>query len=359
MDRQRPVSPPFGVDFATLAPTAVEAARLRDEHLIPVVIDSNAMLAEAAWRAKALVPTSRHGVQGTSAWPRPSALSRAVASGAARLYAKPDLLYEIEAHLPTFAAQLRLDPRLLADLLADDYLPHLRLVDLSGIVLDEPGFGQVAARDPDDEPTARLLRLLDPALLLTRDRDLLDHGYGTLAAEPWADWPQAAGTVAAAAFQAQILGGMRLTAAIGWGTGSATIDLGRRFPRVALLALLAGAAGLGYLVGSGRWAGFRDGASEVLSGVWATYGDELNGRLQAAMAANTALLYYRARHSGPGSDIAHVARTLALAPASGLLVSELHEIHPGIEAARIREIVALPAFTRADRWRWALGLRVQ
>jgi hypothetical protein len=141
MDNQRPVSPPFGVRLATLAPTAVEAARLRDQHVVPVVVDANALLAEAAWRARVLVPTFRHGVEGAPTWPRPSALSRAVASEAARLYAKPDLLDEIEEHLLAFAAQTGLNAGLLAELIVEDYLPYLRLVDLAGIVLDEPGFG--------------------------------------------------------------------------------------------------------------------------------------------------------------------------------------------------------------------------
>jgi hypothetical protein len=355
MDSHRPVSPPFGVGLATLAPSAVEAARLRDQHILPVVVDANALLAEAAWRAKVMVPTIRHGIEGAPGWPRPSALSRATASGAARLYAKTDLLDEIDEHLPAFAARWSLDASLLANLLIEDCLPHLRLVDLAGIGLEEAGFGHVAARDPDDEPTARLLRLLDPAILLTRDKDLIDHGYGSMASEPWEDWTQAAGAVAAAAFQAQMLGRMRLTFALGAAPGSAVMDLGRALPRVAFAALVAGAFGLGVLIGSGRWAAVRDGARRAFSTFGDVYGDELNMRLQAAMTANAALSSYRDRHVSPGSDDALVARTLALAPNHGLLVSEIQAIHPGIRAAPLREILALPAFSRADRWRWVLG----
>jgi hypothetical protein len=354
MDTPRPVSLPFGVGLATLASTAPEAARLRDQHIVPVVADANALLAEAAWRAKVSVPTIRHGVEGAPEWPRPSALSHAVAAGAVRLYGKPDLLDEIDEHLPDFAALYGMDADL-AELFVADYLPRLRLVDLAGVVLEEPGFSQVATRDPDDVPTARLLRLLDPALLLTRDRDLIDHGYGIGAGEPWEDWTQAAEAVASAAFQAQMLGGMRLTFALGAAPGSAVIDLSRAHPRVALGALVAGAVGVGVLIGSGRWAAVRDAATRAFGAVWEVYGDELNLRLQAMTTATAALASYRDRHAGPGSDVALVARTLALAPGHGLLVSEIEAIHPDVEAPRLREILALPAFSRADRWRWVLG----
>lgn len=324
-----------------------------------MVVDANALLAEARWRAKLLVPTVRSGLTGAAPWPRPSALSRAVASGAAKLYAKADLPAEIEKHLPEVAALWRLGESDLRDLLAEDYLPYLRLVDVHGIRLDEPGLGQVAARDPDDEPTARLLRLLDPALLLTRDRDLLDHGYGTVVGEQWADWTQTAVTMAAASFNAQMLGGLRLTFALGGATGSAALDLGRAHPRAALAALIAGIFGLGVLVGSSRWAGLRGGVRSFFSAVWEMYGDELNLRLQSAMAATAALASYRDRHAGPGSDVALVARTLALAQGHGLLVSEIHAIHPEIGTSRIREILALRAFTQTDRWHWVLGRPAQ
>lgn len=353
MDSQRPVSPPFGVGLATLAPTLAEAARLRDQHVVPVVADANALLAEAHWRSRVLVPTFRPG--GTTAWPRPSGLSRAVAAGAARLYAKSDLPGEIESHLPTVAERWGVSVEDLRGLLATDYLTHLRLVDLLGVVLDEPGLDRVLARDPDDEPTARLVRLLDPSLLLTRDRDLIDHGFGDLDRAEWRDWTQAAGAVAAASFNAQLLGGFRLTVALGGASGSAVVDLGRAHPRVAFLALLASAVGLGVLIGSNRWAAARDVAKGTLAAFWEAYGDELTFRLQAATTANAALVAYRNRHTGPGSDVALVARTLAIAPVHGLLVSEIEAIHPLIGASRVREILELPAFVPTDRWRWALG----
>jgi hypothetical protein len=254
-----------------------------------------------------------------------------------------------------FAAQTGLNAGLLAELIVEDYLPYLRLVDLAGIVLDEPGFGQVAARDPDDEPVARLQRLLDPALLLTRDKDLLDQGYGSVAGEPWEDWTHATGAVASAAFQAQMLGGMRLTFALGAAPGSAVMDFGRAHPRVALAALVAGVLGLVALIRSGRWVAVRDATKRALSAFWDAHGDELNLRFQSAAAANAALASYRGRHAGPGTDVALVARTLALAPNHGLLLSEVQAIHPHIGAPRLREILALPAFSRVDRWRWVLG----
>jgi hypothetical protein len=152
-----------------------------------------------------------------------------------------------------------------------------------------------------------------------------------------------------------MLGGMRLTFALGAAPGSAVVDLGRAHPRVAAAALVAGALGLGVLIGSGRWAAVRDEARRAFSAFWDVYGDELNLRLQAARTANAALSSYRDRHVSPGSEDALVARTLALAPNHGLLVSEIQAIHPGMEVETLREILALPAFTRADRWRWVLG----
>jgi len=66
------------------------------------------------------------------------------------------------------------------------------------------------------------------------------------------------------------------------------------------------------------------------------------------------LAVYRTEHPGPGIPLARLARTLALAPDAGLLVSELRAIHPDIEG--IRDVLAAyPAFVQTDRWRWTLG----
>ena len=92
----------------------------------------------------------------------------------------------------------------------------MRLVDPAGIVLPdtEERLAQVRAVDPDDEPTARLSRLLDPAILLTKDRkSLLCFGFGLWVEDPRTDafvgvtgdeWLRASVTVHDHAFVAQM-----------------------------------------------------------------------------------------------------------------------------------------------------------
>lgn len=137
------VRQPFGIALATISNDVAEAARLRDEHVVPVVLDANALLAELAWRSQRLVPTVRHDNAEPILWPCQSGLSRSLAKGAARLYGKADLIEEVRRHLAAFARDQGLDPLALNALLEADYLPALSLVDVEGIEIDDPNLALV------------------------------------------------------------------------------------------------------------------------------------------------------------------------------------------------------------------------
>jgi hypothetical protein len=183
----RLVTPPLTIDFALMGPTVVDSARLRERHVLPVVVDTNVLIEDALYRVAHLVPTIRSSDRQVVLHPAPSALSHLMSINAVRVYGKPDLLDEVAEHLPRVAARKGSDAEAALALITTDYAPHIRFVDPKGILIpdSEADFAEVARIDPDDEPTARLSRLLDPSILLTLDRKaLLRFGFGQ-----WVDDP--------------------------------------------------------------------------------------------------------------------------------------------------------------------------
>jgi len=362
------VSPLVTIDIALLGATVEESARLRERHVLPFVVDAMVLIEDALYRTAEYVPTSRPG--GVVPWPRPSALSHLLALHAIRVYGKPDLLDEVVEHLPEVAAQKGRDPGPAFALIAAEYAPAMRLVDPSGIVLPdmEDKLADVFAKDPDDEPTARLSRLLDPSILLTRDREaLLAFGFGQWVEDPemdaivWItkdDWLKATLSVRNHAFSAQMEVGGRVMVVTGNAVTAGArkaIAVARDHPISAAL-LLAGLLVFLYTTrDSPVWAQLRDGLTKTTTTALTEFDARAKGRPEAAAAAGVRVAAYLAKHVGPDLPVAHVARALAIAPRGGLNAQELRAI-TGYKFA-VRPILdAHPAFVRDEEGRWHLGI---
>jgi hypothetical protein len=289
---------------------------------------------------------------------------------AIRVYGKPDLLEEVAERLPGVAAQKSRDPGPALALIAAEYAPQIRLVDSSGIVLPdtEKLLASVAAIDPDDEPTARLSRLLDPSILLTRDRkSLLRFGFGQWVEDPEMDafvaitrdeWLKATLRARSRAFSAQMEVGGRVIVV----TGNALSAGTRKAVRLALdkpipvALLLAGLVVLLYVYrDSPVWAQLREGITKTTTAALTELGERTAGRPEAAAAAGVKVEAYLAKHTAPDLPVALVARALAIAPPDGLTPAELRAITG--YAFAVRPILdCCPAFVVDDEGRWHLGL---
>ena len=327
------------------------------------------LIEDALWRTAEFVPTARPG-HGVVPWPRPSALSHLMALHAIRVYGKPDLMDEVAERLPDVAARQGRDPGAALALVATEYAPQMRLVDPSGIVLPdtEDLLARVFALDADDEPTARLSRLLDPSILLTRDRKhLLRFGFGQWVEDPEMDafvritgdeWLRATLTVRNHAFSAQMeVGGRALViagTALAAGTRKAVaLVVDNPIPAA---VLLAGLVVLVYLNrDSPAWAQLRDGLSKTASTALAELGERTAGRPESAAAAGVKVEAYIANHTGPALPVALVARALAIGPRDGLTVAELRAI-TGYRFAVQPILDAHAAFVCDEARRWHLGI---
>ncbi len=101
---------------------------------------------------------------------RPPTSIVAAQDGSFRLFMERDTLTEMGEKLPKFASQLAVPVSRLAEMLAADWLPHIRVVALPDQLrsIDERA---TAVRDLDekDYPAAALAALLSPCILLTHN----------------------------------------------------------------------------------------------------------------------------------------------------------------------------------------------
>jgi hypothetical protein len=363
------VFPAIPIDLALLGGTVVESARRRERHVLPVVVDAMVLIEDALHRTAECLPTACPG-EGVVPWPKPSALSHLMALRAIRVYGKPDLLQEVAERLPEVAAQKGRDPGQALALIAAEYVPQMRLVNPTGISLPdvEDLLAQVAAIDLDDEPTARLSRLLDPSILLTRDRKaLLRFGFGQWVEDPdmealvritQDEWLKATLQIRNRAFSAQMEVGGRVIVV----TGNVVSAGARKAVRLALdnpipaALLLAGLVVLLYMArDSLAWGDLRDGITRTTTTALTELGERTKGRPAAAAAAGVKVEEYLAKHTAPDLPVASVARALAIAPRGGLTVAELRAITG--YAFAVRPILdAHPAFIADQDMHWHLGL---
>ena len=372
MENRAVVTQVIPIDLALLGSTVGESARQRERHVLPFVVDAMVLIEDALHRTAELVPTSRPDA-GIVPWPKPSALSHLMALHAIRVYGKPDLLDEVAERLPELAARQRRDTGLALALIAAEYVPAMRLVDSAGISLPDTDdlLAQVAAIDPDDEPTARLSRLLDPSVLLTRDKKaLLRFGFGQWVEDPDMDalvritkdeWLKATLQVRNRAFSAQMEVGGRAVII----TGNAVAAGTRKAVRLALdnpipaALLLAGLVVFLYITRSSPvWAELRAGIANATTTALTDFTQRTEGRPEAAAAAGVKVGEYLAKHTAPELAVAQVARALAIAPRSGLTPAEVRAI-TGYRFA-VRPILgAYPAFVADANGRWHLGVQAR
>lgn len=127
----------------------------------PVVIDANVLIEDALRRT-----SGRH-----------CSLQFAAETGTARLFAPPQLLPEVMKNLPV-ACGSKHDPNMVLSTIRERYLPYTRIVDVTGMSIDDPRIDALRQRHAEDVAYAVLALLLSPSVLLTNDRDILDQGLG-------------------------------------------------------------------------------------------------------------------------------------------------------------------------------------
>jgi hypothetical protein len=367
------VTRPMPIDLAVMGSSAVESARLRERHVLPFVVDAMVLIEDALHRVAEYRPTVRGPDNKVMPWPKPSALSHLMALHAVRVYGKADLLQEVVERLPAVAARKGRDPEPALRLIRDEYAPQIRLVDplSTAALLNDDRFDQVAAVDPDDLPTAQLCRLLDPSILLTRDKkSLLRFGFGEWLDDDEMDvfvslsnddWLKASLRVRARAFDSQMqaggqamVGGGRLAAA----AGGKVLRVARDNPIPMVIVLVAAAVAIWITRDSPFWPELRSNVSKTTSAAASEFDKRTSGRPAAALAARSRIDSYLAIHASPGVPVATVARILSIAPPDGLSVAELR--HITAQRFAIRPIVeGHPAFVVDENGRWHLGERAR
>jgi hypothetical protein len=153
-----------------------------------------------------------------------------------------------------------------------------------------------------------------------------------------------------------MLGGSRLTFGLAGASIEGIIGAARARPRVAASLVLLAVSGFVVARRSGRWPGLGRDVRHVAGDLVRTLAEQMNEHVQPALREGARLRQHRAARPGPGTPVARIARTLALAPDHGLLLSEVETILPDI-ADEVRPILeSHPAFLR-EGWRWHLGVR--
>ncbi len=300
---------------------------------------------------------------------RPTALAHLMAIHAIRLFGKADLLDEVAEHLPRLASRKGLDPGAATAVIDAEYAPRIRLVDVRDILLPdaEGRLQQVAAKDPDDEPTARLARLLDPSILLTRDRALLDLGCGVWVDDPDQDqlvaitgdeWLKASLTVRDRAFLAQMEAGgraMSISGALAADAARKMTNAARRHPIPAAL-LLGGLLALLWVNRSAPiWQDVRRGIGASGSALATEVAARAQGQPAIGQRAQGVINEYLETHAGPDVREARIARAITLAEPSGLTAIDLYDIL-GRPYAVLPVLRAHAAFVRDETGAWHLGI---
>ena len=369
MDTRGLVTTPITIDYALIGRTAVESAGLRERHVLPVIVDANVLIEDVLHRIAHPVPTLRSADNAVVLHPKPSALSHLLAIHAIRAYGKPDLLEEVAEHLPYVAARKGHDTAAAFALIAAEYAPHMRLVDPGGIVLpaSEDELAAVARVDPDDEPMARLSRLLDPSILLTMDRaSLLAFGFGEWVDDPDMDalitlgggqWLKATLTLRNASFMAHLEVGGRAVTIPGQVVADATrkaVSFARENPVPTALALGALLVVLYPTRDSPFWSETRASASRAVTATLDEIVARTEGRPQAALRATSTLGVYLAKHKGQGMLVTDLARALAIAGPEGLTAADLYHI-TGHRGPVLPILERHRAFAPNAAGRWHLG----
>jgi hypothetical protein len=187
----------------------------------PLIPDANALIEDIVHYARRQQATGRGY----------SRLTLLTGIGVARAFVPAHIPDKVDVHLERAAEDCDLDVELAYEIWNTVLRPLLTMVDLWAITdTDDPRVLTVPAVDPEDAPVAQLAVMLAPALLLTRDRHLLDAGLGA------AKWADALGLVQQiAAADSMVNSTVTLTAVSVWGAGLALKHAGRVLARSPIL----------------------------------------------------------------------------------------------------------------------------
>ncbi len=128
-----------------------------------VLVDANALIGDAV-----RFSTSR-----------PCLLPYLAQRGEIRMISSAHIDEKVYLRLPKACRNAGADLDTVTGIYKETYRPLLRLVEAGELAADDPGVCAVRLRDKEDAPLAQLAVLLAPSLVLTRDRDLHDYGFGS------------------------------------------------------------------------------------------------------------------------------------------------------------------------------------
>ncbi len=287
------------VDQAASIPPVQPAFGIARHPLIP---DANALIEDIIHYAGRQQATGRGY----------SRLTFLAGIGAARAFVPAHIPDKVDLHLERAAQDCDLNVDVAYEIWDTVLRPLLTVVDLPAITdVEDLRVLAVLAVDPEDAPVAQLAVMLAPALLLTRDRHLLDAGLGA------ARWADALGLVQQiAAADSMVNGTVTLTAAGVWGGGLALRQAGRLVARSPVLIGLALAVIFMLLTDWRESAHARllkagAGAKRASTAVIEQLGDQVVRRHVADMQLQALVVT-----PGEPCDIYRVARALAVGGAA-------------------------------------------
>lgn len=215
----------MALDYVDRRPPSQTALAMFGIEPQPVVPDANALIDDVIHYARRQLAAGRGY----------SRLTSLTDIGVARAFVPMHILEKVDLRLERALQDCGIDVGLGYEIWDTVLRPLLSAVELPPITdRDDPRVLAVLDADEEDASVAQLAVILAPALLLTRDRDLLDAGLGVV---KWADALGLVQQIAAA--DSMVNGSARLAVGGLWAGGLAVRQAGRVLVRSPLLAGLA------------------------------------------------------------------------------------------------------------------------
>jgi len=324
--------------------TLIEALqRHPHERIVPAVVDANVLISD---------------VWATLRRPAPTALIGQAEARMLRLLITPQVAHEVETRMHRVADE-RTDEAL--ELWHARYLPVIRIVDpghpgASHVdAIGDPSIaalvGRVAARDADDAPTAHLALLCAPCLVLTKDADLLDEGFGS---PEWLTGVRSSGELAD--LDKTVWFAMNVSFVAGEELSRRAIAVARAVALSPMAISVAIAAATLVLALRHTWVRSCPGTARARAMAAIDLAVEVADYVAARRAAlQDALAPHVVAPTRERSDVARVAARLAIAPSPEPL-AQIAAAVPDAHPDRVRELLrSEPAFSVVRGRGWQLG----
>jgi hypothetical protein len=130
-------------------------------HYASCVVDTNVLLRDISWTLKKR---------------RASSLILAARVGTLRLYASTQVRTEVPKKIRARATSFKMDPEAAYHLWKTTYRPLIRFLDPGEFSAQSKHLEELRHRDSDDLPTAQIIELLRPTVVLSEDQDLAAFG---------------------------------------------------------------------------------------------------------------------------------------------------------------------------------------